>query len=124
MSTLHTADAAQTVDRIIDVFPAHQQQQIKIQLASCLQGVVAQQLLLRKDGKDRVAAVEVMMGTDAVRSCGREHRTQQLPTMMQTGSQFGMITMDKSIKNLYLQGLITYEVAVSKVKNIDEFKNL
>lgn len=124
MSTLHTADAAQTVDRIIDVFPAHQQQQIKIQLASCLQGVVAQQLLPRKDGKDRVAAVEVMMGTDAVRSCVREHRTQQLPTMIQTGSQFGMITMDKSIKNLYLQGLITYEAAVSKVKNIDEFKNL
>jgi twitching motility protein PilT len=124
LSTLHTPDAAQTIDRIIDVFPAHQQQQIKIQLGSCIQGVVAQELLPRKDGMGRIVAVEVMIGTAAVRSCIREHRTQQLPTMIQTGSQFGMISMDKSIKNLYLQGLITYEVAVTKVKNMDEFKNL
>jgi len=124
LSTLHTPDAAQTIDRIIDVFPAHQQQQIKIQLGSCIQGVVAQELVPRKDGMGRIVAVEVMIGTAAVRSCIREQRTQQLPTMIQTGSQFGMISMDKSIKNLYLQGLITYEVAVTKVKNIDEFKNL
>jgi twitching motility protein PilT len=124
LSTLHTPDAAQTIDRIIDVFPSHQQQQIKIQLSSCIQGIVAQQLLQRKDGIGRVAAVEVMIGTPAVRACIREQRTQQLPTLIQTGTQYGMISMDKSIKNLYLQGIISYEVAVSKAKNMDEFKNL
>ena len=124
LSTLHTPDAAQAIDRIIDVFPAHQQQQIMVQLSSCMQGVVAQQLLPRKDGRGRIAAVEVMIGTPAVRACIREHRTQQLPTMIQTGTQFGMISMDKSIKNLYMGGLITYEAAVSKARNIEEFKNL
>jgi twitching motility protein PilT len=124
LSTLHTPDAAQTIDRIIDVFPPHQQQQIKIQLSGSIQGIVAQQLLSRKDGMGRVVAVEVMIGTPAVRACIREQRTQQLPTLIQTGSQYGMISMDKSIKNLYLQGIISYEVAISKAKNLDEFKNL
>jgi len=124
LSTLHTPDAPQTVDRIIDVFPPHQQQQIKIQLAGCIQGIVAQQLLPRKDGKGRVVSTEVMVGTDAVRSCIREHRTQQLPTIIQTGSQYGMTTMDKSLKELYLRGIITYETAIARAKNVSEFKNL
>ena len=124
LSTLHTPDAPQTIDRIIDVFPPYQQQQIKVQLAGCLQGIVAQQLLPRKDGKGRIVAVEVMVATEAVKSCVREHRTQQLQTLIQTGSQFGMVTMDKSLKELYLKGFITYKDAIAKVKNIDEFKNL
>ena len=124
LSTLHTPDAPQTVDRIIDVFPPHQQQQIKIQLAGCIQGIVAQQLLPRKDGKGRIVATEIMVGTDAVRSCIREHRTQQLPTIIQTGSQYGMTTMDKSLKELYLRGIITYEAAVARAKNVSEFRNL
>lgn len=124
LSTLHTPDAPQTVDRIIDVFPPHQQQQIKIQLAGCIQGIVAQQLLPRKDGKGRIVATEIMVGTDAVRSCIREHRTQQLPTIIQTGSQYGMTTMDKSLKELYLRGIITYETAVARAKNVSEFRNL
>jgi len=124
LSTLHTPDAPQTVDRIIDVFPPHQQQQIMIQLAGCIQGIVAQQLLARKDGKGRIVATEIMVGTDAVRSCVREHRTQQLPTIIHTGSQYGMTTMDKSLKELYLKGIITYETAVSRAKNVSEFRNL
>jgi twitching motility protein PilT len=124
LSTLHTPDAPQTVDRIIDVFPPHQQQQIKIQLAGCIQGIVAQQLLPRKDGKGRIVSTEIMVGTDAVRSCIREHRTQQLPTIIQTGSQYGMTTMDKSLKDLYLRGIITYETAVARAKNVSEFRNL
>ena len=124
LSTLHTPDAPQTIDRIIDVFPPHQQSQIKIQLSSCIQGIVSQQLLPRKDGNGRVVAVEVMIGTPAVKACIREQRTQQLPTLIQTGSQYGMVSMDKSLKNLYLQGIISYEVAISKAKNLDEFKNI
>jgi twitching motility protein PilT len=124
LSTLHTPDAPQTVDRIIDVFPSHQQQQIMIQLSGCIQGIVAQQLLPRKDGKGRIVATEVMIGTDAVRSCIREHRTQQLATIIQTGSQYGMATMDKSLKELYLRGIITYETAISRAKNVSEFRNL
>jgi len=124
LSTLHTPDAPQTIDRIIDVFPPHQQQQIMVQLAGCIQGIVAQQLLPRKDGKGRVVATEIMAGTDAVRSCVREHRTHQLATIIQTGSQYGMITMDKSLKELYLRGIITYEAAIARAKNVNEFKNL
>ncbi len=124
LSTLHTPDAPQTIDRIIDVFPPHQQQQIMVQLAGCMQGIVAQQLLPRKDGRGRVVATEIMVGTDAVHSCIREHRTHQLATIIQTGSQYGMVTMDKSLKELYLRGIITYETAIARAKNINEFKNL
>ncbi len=124
LSTLHTPDAPQTIDRIIDVFPPHQQQQIMVQLAGCIQGIVAQQLLARKDGRGRVVATEVMVGTDAVRSCVRERRTHQLPTILQTGSQYGMATMDKSLKELYLKGIITYETAIARAKNVQDFKNL
>jgi twitching motility protein PilT len=124
LSTLHTPDAPQTIDRIIDVFPPHQQQQIMVQLAACLQGIVAQQLLPRKDGRGRIVATEVMVGTDAVRSCVRERRTHQLHTIIQTGSQFGMTAMDKSLKELYLRGIITYETAIARAKNIHDFKDL
>jgi len=124
LSTLHTPDAPQTIDRLVDIFPPHQQEQIKVQLAGCLQGIICQQLFPRKDIKGRVAACEVMIGTSAVRSLVREHKTEQLLTVIQTSAQHGMITMDKSIKNLFNQELISLEVAKSKVKNPSEFQKL
>lgn len=124
LSTLHTPDAPQTIDRLIDIFPPHQQEQIKIQLAGCLQGVVCQQLLPKKDKKGRVPACEVMVATSAVRSLIREHKTEQLLTVIQTGAQYGMATMDKSIKKLFLDGLITLETAHLKVKDRREFDKL
>ena len=124
LATLHTPDAAQTIDRILDVFPPHQQQQVKIQLADCLQGVVSQQLLPRADRPGRVLAYEIMMATPAVRALIRDHATEQLLTVLQTGKQYGMCTMDGKIKELYDQGFITLETAMSRVKNPLEFQLL
>ncbi|MDD5019510.1 MAG: type IV pilus twitching motility protein PilT [Candidatus Omnitrophica bacterium] len=124
LATLHTPDAPQTVERIIDVFPPHQQQQVKLQLADCLQGVVSQLLLPRASGVGRIVATEIMIGTPAIRNLIREQEIEQIPTLIQTGHQFGMRTMDKSLKEFYKEGVITYETAVSKAKNVDEFKNL
>ncbi len=124
LATLHTPDAPQTVERIIDVFPPHQQQQVKLQLAACLQGVVSQLLLPRAEGEGRVLATEVMIATPGVRNLIREQATEQMPTAIQTGSQFGMRTMDRSLRDLYKAGVITYDVALSKVKNVEEFKQL
>lgn len=124
LSTLHTPNAPQTIDRLIDIFPPHQQEQIKVQLSGCLQGVVCQQLLPRKDRKGRVPSCEVMVATSAVRSLIREHKTEQLLTVIQTGAQYGMTTMDKSIKKLFLDGLITLETAHLKVKDRREFDKL
>lgn len=124
LATLHTPDAPQTIDRIIDVFPPYQQEQIKIQLANSLQGVVSQQLLPKADGRGRIVATEVMIATSAIRNLIREHQTEQMPTLIQTGAQYGMKSMDKSLKELYENKLITFESAMSKIKNIDEFKKL
>jgi len=124
LATLHTPDAPQTVQRIIDVFPPHQQQQVRLQLADCIQGVISQLLLPSASGRGRVLATEIMIGTPAIRNLIREAEIEQIPTLIQTGAQYGMRTMDKSLKELYKKGLITYEVAISKVKNIQEFKNL
>ncbi|MCM8800738.1 MAG: type IV pilus twitching motility protein PilT [Candidatus Omnitrophica bacterium] len=124
LATLHTPDAPQTVERIIDVFPPHQQQQVKLQLADSLQGVISQLLLPRADGQGRILATEIMIATPGIRNLIREQEIEQIPTLMQTGAQYGMKTMDKSLKELYQAGLITLDVAMSKVKNIDEFKQL
>ena len=124
LATLHTPDAPQTIGRIIDVFPPNQQQQVRLQLAECLQGVVSQLLLPRADGRGRILAAEIMVATPGIRNLIREQEIEQIPTLMQTGSQFGMQTMDKSLKNLYKQDAISLETAVSKVKNPEEFKNL
>lgn len=124
LATLHTPDAPQTVERIIDVFPPYQQQQVKLQLADCLQGVVSQLLLPRASGVGRVVSTEIMIGTSAIRNLIREQEIEQIPTLIQTGQQFGMRTMDKSLKDLYRAGVITYETALSKAKNVEEFKNL
>jgi twitching motility protein PilT len=124
LATLHTPDAPQTVERIIDVFPSHQQQQVKLQLADSLQGVVSQLLLPHASGKGRVLATEIMIGTAGVRNLIREQEIQQIPTLMQTGSQYGMKTMDKSLKELVQKGIISLDLAMSKVKNPEEFKML
>ncbi len=124
LATLHTPDAPQTIERIIDVFPSHQQQQVKLQLADCLQGVVSQLLLPLASGQGRVLATEVMIGTPGIRNLIREQEIEQIPTLMQTGSQYGMKTMDKSLKELFQQGRISLDTAMSKVKNTDEFRHL
>lgn len=124
LATLHTPDAPQTIERIIDVFPPYQQQQVKLQLADCLQGVVSQVLIPRASGKGRIIATEVMVGTPGIRNLIREQEIEQIPTLMQTGSQYGMKTMDKNLKELYQTGQITLDAALSKVKNPEEFRHL
>jgi twitching motility protein PilT len=124
LATLHTPDAPQTIERIIDVFPPHQQQQVRLQLADCLQGVISQLLLPRSTGTGRILATEIMVGTPAVRNLIREHEIEQIPTIIQTGSQYGMRTMDKCLKEMVQKNLISLDVAMSKVKNSEEFRNL
>ncbi len=124
LATLHTPDAPQTIERIIDVFPPHQQEQVKLQLADCLQAVVSQLLLPCATGRGRVLACEIMIATSGIRNLIREQEIEQIPTIMQTGAQYGMKTMDKSLKELYQQGFITIDTALSKVKNPDEFNRL
>jgi len=116
-ATLHTQDAAQTIDRIIDVFPSHQQQQIRVQLANTLEGVVSQQLLPRADGRGRVAVREVMMVTPTISNLIREGKTHQIYSAIDTGSKFGMISMDSALLELVKQRAITAEVAISKSSN-------
>jgi len=112
LSTLHTPSAPQAIDRMIDVFPPHQQEQIRLQLSLVLEGVLSQVLLRRSSGRGRVAAVEIMLGTDAVRNIVREKKIEQMPTYMQTGSQFGMQTMDQALQNLVRSRLVTVEEAL------------
>ncbi len=111
LATLHTQGATQTVDRIIDVFPPYQQQQVRVQLAGTLQGVVSQQLLPTADGRGRVVACEVLIPTPGVRNLIREGKTHQLDTAMQTGTQHGMTTMDHALALLCERGMITVETA-------------
>ncbi len=111
-STLHTVGAANTIDRVIDVFPPHQQQQIRIQLADVLECVVSQQLMPTADGQGRVAAFEVMLGNNAVRNNIREGKTYQIPSVMLTNAKLGMTTMDDSLFQLYQTGQITGETAL------------
>ena len=124
IATLHTCDAQQTIDRIVDVFPPHQQEQVRVQLANSLQGIISQQLLPNVEKSGRVMACELMLATPAIRRLIRENKIPQIDTFIQTGSEFGMISMDKSLKTLYQQGRIAYDVAMSKVKNPAAFKEL
>lgn len=124
LATLHTPDAPQTVQRIIDVFPPHQQTQVKLQLAAALQGVVSQNLMPRADGQGRILATEVMIATPAVRNLIREQAVEQIPTSIQTGSAYGMHSMDKSLQLLCKEGIVSYEDALAYVKNIDEFRQM
>lgn len=123
-STLHTPDAVQTIDRIIDVFPPHQQDQVRIQLANTLQAVVAQQLIPIPGNQGRSLAYEILVANSAVRKTIRTGKTEQLMTIIQTGHESGMISMDKSLKALYLKGLIAFDEAISRCRFPESFDQI
>lgn len=122
ISTLHTPDAPQAVDRIVDVFPPYQQPQVRIQLSMTIQGVIAQQLLPRKDGKGMVPAVEIMVATQAVRNIIRKASTPELYSVIEMGGQYGMQKMDVSLKELYESNLISLPEALSKASNREQLE--
>jgi twitching motility protein PilT len=121
--TLHTQDAPQTIDRIIDVFPSNQQDQIRTMLAGSLEGVVTQQLLLNADGTGRLAACEVMICTAAIRNLVRSAKTHQIYSLMQTGGQYGMQTMDQGLAKLVKTGRITEAVAFDRCRSEEDLRN-
>lgn len=119
LSTLHTIGATSTVDRVIDVFPAHQQQQIRIQLSNVIEAVISQQLLPTSDGRGRVAAFEVMHANHAVRNLIREGKSHQLMSVMQTNRKLGMITMDEAITQAYYAGKISRDTAIEFAQDVE-----
>ncbi|MEN3185991.1 MAG: type IV pilus twitching motility protein PilT [Atribacterota bacterium] len=121
MATLHTNNAPQTIDRIVDVFPPHQQTQIRIQLAGAIQGIVAQQLLPLAAGQGRIPAIEVMIANNAIRNLIREGKTYQIYSVMQTSLAEGMITMDRALFELYKRGLISWDEAYNRAIDPKEF---
>ena len=121
--TLHTQDAPQTIDRIIDVFPTNQQEQVRTMLAGALEGVVTQQLLLNADGTGRLACCEVMMCTSAIRNLVRSNKTHQIYSLMQTGGQYGMQTMDQGLAKLVKAGRVTEAVAFDRCRNEEDLRN-
>jgi twitching motility protein PilT len=122
LTTLHTPGAAKAVDRFIDVFPAHQQTQVRVQLANALEGVLYQTLVRRADGRGRLPAVEVMMVTPAIRNLIREGKTHQLQSAIQTGLQYGMQTLDQALAGLARQGSITIQEALARAASPDDLK--
>jgi twitching motility protein PilT len=123
-ATLHTQDAPQTIDRIIDVFPPHQQQQVRVQLATTLQGIVTQQLLQTADGLSRAVACEVLICTPAVRNLIREGKVHQIYSIMQAGGRFGMQTMDQALANLVKEGKISQQLAYERSHDPEELNRL
>ncbi len=123
-ATLHTQDAPQSVDRMIDVFPPHQQQQIRVQLSGTLAGVISQQLLPTAAGKGRAVAAEILFATPAIRNLIREGKTHQIYTSMQAGGKFGMQVMDQHLAELVRKGVVTYETALERSHHIEEFNRL
>jgi twitching motility protein PilT len=123
-ATLHTQDAAQTIDRVIDVFPPEQQQQVRVMLAGSIQGVVCQTLAKTQDGKGRAVATEVMVATPAIRNLVREGKTHQIYSAMQAGAQHGMHTMDQHLAELVRTRRISYEVGLEKSHHVEDFNRL
>lgn len=123
-ATLHTQDAPQTIDRVIDVFPPHQQGQVRAQLAATLQGVLCQTLVKRADGKGRAVATEVLVATSAISNLIREGKTYQIVSMMQAGRAQGMHTMDQHLAELVKAGTVTYEAARGKAHDLDGLDRL
>lgn len=117
LATLHTTGGPATVDRIIDVFPPHQQQQVRMQLSNTLEGVLSQVLLRSTDGRSRVMAMEVMLGIPAIRNLIREGKTHQMDTIIQGGGNLGMQTLDQHLRTLLQMGKVTFEEAVGKAQN-------
>lgn len=123
-ATLHTSDAAQTINRIIDVFPPHQQEQIRVQLSFVLQAVFAQQLLNTASGKGRILASEVLIATSAVKNLIREQKIEQIATVIQTGGKYGMVTMNQSLVDLYKKQKISYQEALGRSADPEDLKKL
>ncbi|MDQ1393372.1 MAG: twitching motility protein PilT [Acidimicrobiaceae bacterium] len=123
-ATLHTQDAPQSIDRVIDVFPPHQQQQIRVQLASAIQGIVCQQLLPKAGSLGRAVAVEVLVATPGVRNLIREGKTHQIYSAMQAGAQHGMQTMDQSLAGLVRAGKVAMGTALERSANEDDLRRL
>jgi twitching motility protein PilT len=121
--TLHTQDAPQTIDRVIDVFPTNQQDQVRTMLAGALEGVITQQLVPDVDGSGRAAACEVMVCTSAIRNLIRSAKTHQIYSLMQTGSQYGMATMDQCLADLVKKGRITQGVALDRCRNEEDLRS-
>ncbi|MBN2405003.1 MAG: PilT/PilU family type 4a pilus ATPase, partial [Coriobacteriia bacterium] len=120
--TLHTSDCVQTINRIVDIFPAGQQQQIRTQLSFTLQAVFCQQLLPRADGAGRVLAAERLIVNAAVRSLVRDDKAHQIYSIIQTGGELGMATMNQSLFELYRRGLVGYEEALSRTNDPEDLK--
>jgi twitching motility protein PilT len=124
-ATLHTNSAVQTINRVIDVFPAHQQAQVRTQLSFVLEGVLCQTLLPKANGPGRALCIEVMIPTPAIRNLIREDKIHQLYSQMQIGQEkFGMQTMNQSLADLYLRRVISHEDALSRSSDPDELQNL
>ena len=123
-ATLHTQDAPQTIDRIIDVFPPHQQQQTRVQLSTTLQGVITQQLIPTVDGKGRVVAAEVMVATPGIRNLIREGKVHQIYSAMQAGGRYGMQTMDMSLASHVKAGRVTQQMAFERCHDPEELQRL
>jgi len=124
LATLHTQDTSQTIDRIIDVFPAHQQQQVRVQLSATLQSVITQQLVESRNGQSRVPAVEVLVATPAIRNLIREGKTHQIATALQAGGKYGMQTMDQSLAHLVRRNEITMTEALERCVNTEDLQRL
>jgi twitching motility protein PilT len=123
-ATLHTQDAPQSIDRVIDVFPAHQQQQIRVQLAAALQGICTQQLIPTMDGRGRAVATEVMVATPAIRNLIREGKVHQIYSMLQAGGKYGMVTMDMALAHLVRSHRISLDVALERCSNEEDIRRL
>jgi len=123
-ATLHTNNAAESIDRIIDVFPPGQQEQIRVQLSNNIVAIVAQQLLPRASGPGRVPVNEIMIASPAIRNLIREGKTHQIPSMIQTSAAMGMMSMDQCLRDLYMKGIITMEEAFNRCQNIEELKKM
>jgi twitching motility protein PilT len=124
LGTLHTSNAPRTLDRLLDVFPADQRDQIRMMVSESLRGIVSQQLIPRADGMGRAVAMEIMLNSPAIANVIRESKTFMLPGIIQTGKKAGMILMDESVAELYRQEIITAEEALYRAENKTEMKNV
>ncbi|GAB3860207.1 hypothetical protein GCM10027610_100760 [Dactylosporangium cerinum] len=124
LATLHTQSAAQTVDRVIDIFPPHQQQQVRAQMSNALQGVVTQALAPRADGQGRTIVTEIMFATPAIRNLIREGKNHQIPSFMQSSGNDGMLSFDQHLAERVRQQLVTYETALELCHSAEEFRRL
>ncbi len=122
--TLHTNDVVQTINRIIDVFPSHQQQQIRTQMSFTLQAVLCQQLVPKSDGRGRVLAAEIMVANQAIRALIRDDKTHQITSIIQTGGKYGMRTMNQALFDLYRQHLIAYDEALNRTTDPEDLKRI